>query len=164
MGALVAFELTVALEASDERAPSHLFVSSRRPPDELDTAAPIHDLPEGEFLDELQCRYGGVPEVVRREPELLALLLPTLRADVRALETYAPLTDRKVRCPVAVYGGLDDRRPRPEQLDGWRRWAEQEIRVRLFPGDHFYLAAQQELLTADLAARWADATSPAEPT
>jgi surfactin synthase thioesterase subunit len=162
MGALVAYELTVALERDGHSTPSHLFVSARRPPDEPHDAAPIHGLPDEQFLDELQGRYGGVPEVVRREPDLLALLLPVLRADVAAIETYTPLTDRRVACPVRVYGGAADRHPRPEQLPGWQRFADHDVSVQLFPGDHFYVATQQAALTADLAARFAAVLAPVE--
>ena len=124
LGALVAFEVTVALESAGRTGPTHLFVSGRRPPDEVHRTEPVHDLPDDEFLDALHDRYGGVPDVIRGEPELLAMLLPALRADVRAFETYAPLTERKVRCAVHVYGGRHDLRPSPQQLAGWQRVAE----------------------------------------
>ena len=159
MGALVAFELTLALEADDGVPPSLLFVSSRRPPDEIDHSAPINDLPQDQFLDELQRRFAAVPEAVRQEPDLLALLLPALRSDIRATETYAPLTDGKVRCPVHVYGGVDDRHPRPDQLHGWQRVAEQPVRLRMFRGDHFYLTTQRGDLTRDIAAQWTHAAA-----
>jgi surfactin synthase thioesterase subunit len=154
MGALVAFELAVALQDAEGPAPDCLFVSGRRAPDEPHTGSSIYDLPHAEFLDALDRSYGGVPDAIRREPELLALLLPALRADVRTFETYAPLSDARVRCPVHVYGGADDTRPRPDQLSGWQRVAEQEISVRLFPGGHFYLAAEAEAVTGDIATRW----------
>jgi surfactin synthase thioesterase subunit len=161
MGALIAFELALALESGAGRAPEHLFVSGRRPPDEPDSEAPVHQLPDEQFLDELQRRYGAVPEAVRQEPELLALLLPTLRADIRALETYVPSTG-KVRCPVHVYGGVDDRHPRPSQLAAWQRVAEREVRVRLFSGDHFYLTAQPDALIQDISSSWIESAVPME--
>jgi len=156
MGALVAFELAVALERSEHRGPEHLFVSARRPPDEPDPLPPVHTLEDEPFVDELQRRYGAIPDALRNEPELLALLLPTLRADIRAIEKYTPSTPRKVRCPVHVFGGLQDTHPLPSQLPGWQRVAEQGVRVRLFPGDHFYLTTQQAALVADIIATWAD--------
>jgi surfactin synthase thioesterase subunit len=155
MGALVAFELTVALESTGAASPSHLFVSGRSAPDEPRTGRQIHALPDDEFLDALNESYGGVPDVVRNEPELLALLLPALRADVRAWETYAPVGDRKVACPVHVYGGTMDTHPCPSALDGWQRVAERAISVRLFDGDHFYLAGEaRAALAADIVQRW----------
>jgi medium-chain acyl-[acyl-carrier-protein] hydrolase len=154
MGALVAFEITVALEQRGAGAgPINLFVSGRRPPDELHHGEHVHDLGDAEFLDALQRSYGGVPDVVRNEPDLLALLLPALRADVRALETYAPSMTRPVQCPVHVYGGAADRNPRPSQLGGWQRVAAHAISVRVFEGDHFYLATARDALTADIAQR-----------
>jgi surfactin synthase thioesterase subunit len=151
MGALVAFELTVALEAADGPRPERLFVSGRRPPDELQQREPVHALPDESFLDALQTSYGGVPDVVRNEPEVLALFLPLLRADIRALETYVPLSGRRVCCPVRVYGGSHDRNPRPSQLGGWQRVAEREVSIRVFEGDHFYLTATRDALAADIA-------------
>jgi surfactin synthase thioesterase subunit len=163
MGALVAFEMTRLLEARGVRAPSRLFVSARRSPDEPDPRPPVHSLPETEFLDALQERYGAIPDAVRNEPELLELLLPVLRADIRAVETYAPLPGAKVRCPVYVYGGDADTHPLPAQLPHWERMAERVMRIRLFSGDHFYLNAQRELLTADIVANWSADDVTAEP-
>ena len=154
MGALMAFELTAALEASGLRAPSRLFVSARRSPDEPDPKTPVHALPESQFLDELQARYGAIPDAVRNEPELLELLLPVLRADIKAVETYVPTPGARVRCPVSVYGGDGDTHPFPSQLPLWERVAHAPVRVRMFPGDHFYLNSQREALTADIASRW----------
>ena len=163
MGALVAFELTRALEARGARAPSRLFVSARRAPDEPDPKPPVHALPESQFLDELQERYGAIPDAVRNEPELLALMLPVLRADIRAVETYAPLPGPKVQCPLYVYGGDADTHPFPAQLPHWERMAERVMRIRLFHGDHFYLNAQRESLTADIVASWPADDVTAEP-
>jgi medium-chain acyl-[acyl-carrier-protein] hydrolase len=158
MGALVAFELTTALEALSEHTPSprpdRLFVSGRRAPDEIHEGNTIRQLPDEEFIDAMQRRYGGIPDAVRNEPELMALFLPGLRADVSIYETYAPLTDRLVQCPVRVYGGVEDRQPRPEDLRGWQRVAARPISTRVFPGGHFYLQDAREALTADLVASW----------
>jgi surfactin synthase thioesterase subunit len=152
MGALVAFEMTVALEEAGGGGPSRLFVSGRRPPDELHHGGKVHALADDQFLDEMQRSYGGIPDVVRNEPELLALFLPSLRADIKALETYAPRSGRQVRCPIRVYGGAQDRNPRPSQLGGWQRVAAQDVSIRVFDGDHFYLTGARDALVADIAA------------
>ncbi|MGZ4772137.1 MAG: thioesterase II family protein [Ilumatobacteraceae bacterium] len=167
MGALVAFELAVAMEHAAERTshapvPSHLLVAGRRAPDALHTGESIYELADDPFLDAMQRLYGGVPDVVRNEPEVMALFLPGLRADVHIFETYAPMTSRRVGCPVRVYGGADDRRPTPDALGGWQRVAQRDISVRVFPGDHFYLNDAREQLVADIARYWTAA--PASPT
>lgn len=157
MGALVAYEVTLALEAAGEPSPTHLFVSGRRAPDAPMESEPIHHLPDEEFLDEMHERYNAVPDAVRREAELLALLLPVLRADVRAYETYRPSSPRTVACPVHVFGGRDDRHPPPERLGQWQDVAERQVRVRVFDGGHFYLTSQRQALTNAIAAAWTDA-------
>jgi surfactin synthase thioesterase subunit len=157
MGALVAFELVQLLEQEGEPLPDHLFVSARRPPDEPDSHSPVHALPDDVFVDRLQERYGAIPEAVRKEPELLALLLPPLRADIRAIEEYTPSSTRKVRCPVHVYGGEGDHNPAPTLLPGWQRVAQREVRLRVFPGGHFYLATEEHALLSDIVAAWSGA-------
>jgi medium-chain acyl-[acyl-carrier-protein] hydrolase len=161
MGALVAYELTLLLEAAGT-APEHLFVSGRRPPDDPNPDAPIHQLSDDHFVERLAGRYGAVPDAIRNEPELLAMFLPVLRGDVRALETYVASSGARVRAPVSVYGGADDRHPRPDQLAGWQRVAARPIELRTFPGDHFYLNTAREALTADIAAQWSRSSSTAE--
>jgi medium-chain acyl-[acyl-carrier-protein] hydrolase len=154
MGGLVAYELAVALERMNERPPSSVFISARRAPDERLDEPPIADLPDREFLDALQCRYNAVPEAVRGEPELLELLLPALRADLRAIEGYTPRMVHRLACPVHVYGGLDDRRPLPSELAGWQRFARQPVRTRLFPGGHFFITSRRDDVIADIMANW----------
>jgi len=155
MGALVAYELAVALERMNERMPTSAFFSARRPPDESADEPPIADLPDNnEFLDALQHRYNAVPDAVRNEPELLELLLPALRADLRAIERYSPRITHQLRCPVHVYGGLQDKRPTPSELAGWQRFAQQRIRVRLFPGDHFFITSQRDAVVSYLMTNW----------
>jgi medium-chain acyl-[acyl-carrier-protein] hydrolase len=156
MGALLAYELTLLLEAEGGASPERLFVSSRRAPDESDPAGSVHRLGDTEFLDAMQTRFAAIPDAVRNEPELLALVLPILRADIRAVETYAPLPGRRVFCPIRAYGGTDDVHPRPAQLAGWQRVTMQPVSVRTFEGDHFYLTAQRAGLLADVAAHWPD--------
>lgn len=154
MGGLVAYELAVALERMNERPPSTVFISARRAPDERLDEPPIADLPNDEFLDALQQRYNAIPEGVRGEPELLELLLPALRADLRAIEGYTPRIAHRLSCPVHVYGGLDDRRPLPSELAGWQRFAREAVRIRLFAGDHFFITSQRDAVVADIMASW----------
>ncbi|MEO7360727.1 MAG: alpha/beta fold hydrolase [Gemmatimonadaceae bacterium] len=158
MGALIAYEVALALEQRATRQPSHLFVSGRLSPDEPDVRPPLRDLPESEFIAALQARYGPIPPAVLAEPELLALLMPIVRSDIRAVETYQWQPDSpNIRCPVTVYGGELDRHPFPAQLALWGRVSANQVRVRVFPGDHFYLNTQRDALTADIAMRWTEA-------
>lgn len=151
MGAVLAGEVARALQAEGGPVPAHLFVSGRRPahwpnPDPL-----LHPLSDADFVAEIQRRYGGIPPEVAAHEELLELLLPSLRADIRALETHQPPSGRApLDCPISVFGGSDDPLTPREHLEGWRSETHGLFRVRVFPGDHFYLQPQGDALLADL--------------
>jgi medium-chain acyl-[acyl-carrier-protein] hydrolase len=148
MGAVLAFELARALHADGAPAPVRLFVSARRSPDATDPANAVRALPDANFLDELQRRYGAIPAVVREHAELLELVLPVLRADIEAIETYRAVPGARVACPVHVLGGVDDGYPLPSELGGWQRVATQPIAVTLFDGDHFFVTTEREAVLA----------------
>jgi medium-chain acyl-[acyl-carrier-protein] hydrolase len=153
MGAVLSNEVARALQVTGAPMPRHLFVSGRRPPHWPNPDPLLHVLSDQDFVAEINRRYGGIPPEVAEHEELLALLLPALRADIRALETHLPPAGRApLACPVTVFGGADDPlTPRPH-LDGWRTETSAAFRVRVFPGDHFYLQPQKDALLADVSA------------
>ncbi len=154
-GALMAFELSRLLRARGRPGPAHLFASGRRAPDLPAESAPIHQLPQAEFLGELQ-RLGGLPQQLLEHRELLELLVPLLRADVAIHETYQFAEQAPLDCPITAYGGLADPKVSREQLQGWGRHGAPPFTMRLFPGGHFYLhddrAAVLRTLSSDLLA------------
>jgi surfactin synthase thioesterase subunit len=108
-----------------------------------------------DFVSEINRRYGGIPPEVAELEELMALLLPCLRADIKALEIHSPPASRApLACPISVFGGTGDPLTPREHLDAWRSETSGPFRVRGFPGDHFYLQGlgQREALLADIAA------------
>jgi surfactin synthase thioesterase subunit len=154
MGALIAYELTAAIEGTRPHRPECLFVSARRPPDEGETHPPLAHLDDAEFISEMRDRYNAIPEAVLAEPDLLALLLPLLRADIRAFESYRHTLDTVIDTPLHVFGGRYDARPRPEALAGWQRVARHPITVETFPGGHFFINDLREPLIRTIVARW----------
>ncbi len=159
MGSVVAYEVVSELEkraanGGPFRTPSHLYVSARRPPDVAGASGTIRDLPDDQFLAAINESYGGVPEVALREPELMALFLPILRADVIAFETYQRFSDHRVRCGLSAFGGTGDTHATAADLDGWSRVAERPVPVDVFSGDHFYINDQAAAVTAKIAEQW----------
>ena len=66
---------------------------------------PIHELPHDKFIAEIQRRYGGIPEVLLKEPELLAITLPILRADLAALNSYRYRAEARLECGISCFCG-----------------------------------------------------------
>lgn len=151
MGALVACEVAHALRAAGAPLPRQLIVSARRAPSLPDTDPPLHALPDAQFVAALNRRYGGIPAEVLQHQELLALLLPCMRADLMALETHRPTARAPLDIPIAAFGGHDDLRVPRTHLDAWRSETCASFRLRLFPGDHFFLNPHRADLLADLS-------------
>jgi medium-chain acyl-[acyl-carrier-protein] hydrolase len=139
MGAWIAFELTRALRRDGQRMPEHLFASGRRAPQIEASQTLLHKLADEDLVHTVMRLFGGIPDVVRAEPELMALLLPVLRADLKAIETYAYQPDSPLPCPISAFGGLDDHQVSSSDLKAWSEQTQRAFRVRTFPGSHFYL-------------------------
>jgi medium-chain acyl-[acyl-carrier-protein] hydrolase len=137
MGSVVAFEMARTLRAQGMPSPSTLLVSARRAPHVPPRRAPIYNLSDSQFIAELRA-LKGTPETVLNEPDLLRLMMPTLRADFAAIETYHYREAPPLDIPISVFGGLEDQIP-PEDLDAWRVHTRSRFTVRMFPGDHFFL-------------------------
>lgn len=149
MGALLAFELALFLRRAGRPGPRALFLSAAAAPHLPRRHAPMWNLPDEAFVQELR-RYGGTPEEVFSEPAMLALFLPALRADFEVFDTYVYGGDRLSGVPVHVYGGREDVRVSPGHLRAWSEVAPGLQSVALFPGGHFYLHEQRAALIAAL--------------
>jgi medium-chain acyl-[acyl-carrier-protein] hydrolase len=137
LGAAVAYEIACRLDDAG-RAPAHLFVAGRRAPHAPPTAAPLANLDDVALLCEVQKRYGPIPAAVLAEPELIAMFLPTLRADLQVNEEYrgAP---HPLSCAVSAFGGTDDATTTTEELDQWAACTRVNFERHLLPGKHFFI-------------------------
>jgi medium-chain acyl-[acyl-carrier-protein] hydrolase len=139
MGALICYELARRLRDLRAPPPLALVLSGRHAPTVAHRAPPLHPLSDGEFIAAMQARYDGIPRAVLEQPDLLTLLLPTLRRDIEAMETYRFRPGERFAMPFFLYGGRDDRQAAPDGLAGWRELTTGPTSLRLFPGGHFYL-------------------------
>jgi len=133
-GALLAFELGRALAARHAAPPRLLVVSGQAAPD-TQAPAPMHDLPDDRFLARLRA-LGGLPPLLDH-PELLELLMPALRADMRLAETYR-FTGAPLVSPVLAVAGTADCRVDTAGLNSWTRFTTGHVDVRRIDGDHLY--------------------------
>jgi medium-chain acyl-[acyl-carrier-protein] hydrolase len=138
LGALVAFALALELRRRGGPLPFHLVVSGRGAPHRPPARRRPIDLTDEELAAELRT-LGGTPEEIFEHPELLEMLLPTLRADFRLNATYAMGDEPPLDVPVTAYGGLDDAEAAEEDLVAWRDLTGGPFRARMFPGGHFFL-------------------------
>lgn len=145
MGALIAFELARKLRIEYGVEPAHLFVSGRRAPHLPDSDRVTYNLEEAEFIEELR-RLKGTPKVMLENPELMQLVGPVLRADFQVCQTYVYTDSPPLRCPITVFGGLQDNDVTREYLQPWRNQTSVAFTLRLLPGDHFFLHSSEAIL------------------
>ncbi len=141
MGAAVAFELCHYLRQTGRQVPIHLLLSARRapqrPPRKEDKE--IYSLPDEEFMQELR-ELDGTPEQVLEHPELMQLMLPLLRADFELNDTYELDLERPLlETPIGAYGGLEDKEVDRDDLQAWSELSKGSFKLRMFPGNHFFL-------------------------
>jgi surfactin synthase thioesterase subunit len=149
LGAYVAYELAGRLAALGT-PPVLLVVSGALAP------GTERDRDEGTTDAELiayLAAIGGIGPEIIAEPELLELMLPIIRHDIRLSHEYGikPAAHR-LDCPVLVLGGADDPGVPAAELGRWRAVTGGAVDVRTWPGDHFYyrggLPDLPELITA----------------
>ena len=149
VGACIAFEAARQLRSVDGRIAVHLFVSSRgshkcaspdafqaRPPSDRDLLA---------ILD----RFGGTPAAVMQRPELIAALMPALRADLALVAGYAVDPGDRIVCPITAFAGADDV-AHHGSLQPWRDFTRGKFRTCSFPGGHFYFSPAGAALAREI--------------
>ncbi|MEV5485499.1 MULTISPECIES: thioesterase II family protein [Streptomyces] len=137
MGALVAFEVARRLER-DGDGPVRLFASGRRAPSAYRDEQ-VHRRDDDGIVAELRALSGTDARVLDDE-EMLRMVLPALRSDYKAVETYRSEPGAVVRCPVTVLVGDDDPKTSLDEARCWDAHTTDACDLRVFPGGHFYLA------------------------
>lgn len=143
LGALICYELCRRL-AGAGIAPRALIVSARKPPHES-KGFRLHDLSDEGLKVRLR-DFGGTPERVLENEALMQMILPILRADLRAAETYLPPPSPPLACPIIACGASDDPLAPAEDLHTWQSYTSANFRMSAFKGGHFFLRTQQDAL------------------
>jgi pyochelin biosynthesis protein PchC len=137
LGALVAYE--AALAARDRGAPPcRLVVSGCAAPQEAGGGG-THLLPDAELWAAV-CAFGTVDADLAGNAEFRDLVLPALRADIAANETYRPAPDAEpLPCPLDCYYSPEDELASGERLRAWSGCTTAGFALHPRPGGHFHL-------------------------
>jgi medium-chain acyl-[acyl-carrier-protein] hydrolase len=156
MGAWIAFELARELRRRGEPLPCALVAIASPAPQRRQTDTPIHALRDDDLVAEISRRFGGIPPAVQANQELMQLLLPALRADMRLVETYEYIEEPPLATDVIALGGADDRAVSATAIGEWRQQTSQAFTNRLWPGGHFFLFPpdQQAATVLPPAMKW----------
>jgi len=139
MGALVAWELTRSLRRTLGAVPEHLFVSASLAPSRAKRDYEgLAALGDAQLLARLR-EMNGTPAEAMDNPELMQLVLPTVRCDFGLFADYRPAPGDVPDCPLTVLGGDRDTIVPPDALAAWAEATSGDVDIRVLAGDHFYL-------------------------
>ncbi|MCI4040020.1 alpha/beta fold hydrolase [Streptomyces sp. TRM75563] len=154
MGAALAYEVALRWERQSGRDLLGLIVSGRAAPS-IRQDRGLHRL-DDEGLTEHMAELAGTPPALLADRELLATVIPPLRADFKAVETYQDLSGEKLACPISSYCGEQDAGVPRDGFLKWREHTTAQCTARFFDGGHFYLQSQMaevaRTIARDLAA------------
>jgi surfactin synthase thioesterase subunit len=155
MGATVAFEVTRRLIAAGGPPPIRLFVSGRRAPSRW-RDEDVHTRSDEGIIAELN-RLSGTDSSMLGDEEVLRMILPVVRSDYRAIETYRGEGAGSVPVPITVLVGDADPLTTVDEAADWAAHTTAGFDLQVFPGGHFYLAERPaEVLAAIRAGLPAD--------
>ncbi|MCM4083105.1 thioesterase II family protein [Paractinoplanes hotanensis] len=137
MGARIAFALTKRLQGAGDRLPVRLFASA--------SPAPWLQVPETAWRqsdDELLAwltGLGGTPPEVLASPDLMRLMLPTIRADLTVGATWTYRLDQPLPIGIRAFAGTADEYATPERARAWARETAAGCDVTVLDGGHFFV-------------------------
>jgi surfactin synthase thioesterase subunit len=136
-GALIAYELARRLQACGTPAAA-LVVGARRAP-HLGLGHPLsHQLSDAAFV-RLAHDYYGTTLAILRDPDLMELALPSLRADFEALETYVHRSGVRLDCPLTVLQATQDPAVPRDMAAAWREVVAGDFDLRTIEAGHFFV-------------------------
>lgn len=153
MGAVIAFEVAQRWEQLTPEA--FILIVSGRPAPSLVCGEGLHLRSDTELLAELG-NLSGTDRELLADKEVQQMILPALRADYAAIETYRCQSGRLLSCPISIFTGHDDPKVNAEQAAAWQHHTRGPSTIRTLPGGHFYLTQQwttlAQLIAQDLSA------------
>lgn len=143
MGALVAFEVALRLEALG-RPPRALFACGRVGPHLLRDEQ-THLKGKDAFLREMAL-LGGMGHELLQDEEIIDLVLPPMQADYRIAETYRATPGARVSVPLHVHIGDDDPKVTEPDAAEWRHSTTGAFTLDVHTGGHFFFTDNGDAL------------------
>ncbi|UXY24897.1 alpha/beta fold hydrolase (plasmid) [Streptomyces cynarae] len=138
MGSVVAFETALRLERDPGRADPMGLIASGRTAPSVRRDQGVHRRDDAGIVAAM-AELSGTDPALFADEEMLAVVIPPVRSDYRAVETYRCDPGTLLRCPITAYGGDADPHVSRHDLTLWGGHTASVFATRVFPGGHFYL-------------------------
>jgi medium-chain acyl-[acyl-carrier-protein] hydrolase len=138
MGARLAWALTHHMRVLALPQPAALYLSSASAPSE----EPGRDDWKRDLVGFLRDMRGTPPEVLA-DPQLLGLVLPTLRADLTLLDSFGFRAEVPLDMPIRAFAGRNDTEHSPDRMRGWGVETIGRFHLDVRQGGHFLAPADE---------------------
>ncbi|NEP88950.1 MAG: thioesterase [Okeania sp. SIO2C2] len=144
LGGLICFEVASKLRRQKLSTPKYMFVSGRRAP-QIPIDDPLHQASNQTLISTLR-EYGGTPEAVLENRDLMELFLPILRADFTLNEKYIYSPEAPFEFPIVAFRGINDAIVNLQQLSAWKEHTIGTFALHEFPGCHMFFQNEPKTL------------------
>ncbi|MEU7998039.1 alpha/beta fold hydrolase [Micromonospora sp. NPDC049060] len=136
LGATIGYEVALRLRRAGA-GPTALFVSGRRAP-HLRKEERTHLRDDAGLIAEVRALAGTDSALLEAE-DVLRMVLPAIRSDYTAAETYEYRPGPRLDCPIVAHIGDSDPRVSVDEAKAWREHTDAGFEFVVHPGGHFYL-------------------------
>lgn len=139
LGAIIAYEVAKKIKNDNNISPLCLFLSGCPAPQYICKIEPYKELSDAELVSKL-IPFGGIPETIIQQPELLSFFFPYLKSDFLLIDTYIPLITSSFTVPIVAFLGDKDTNLSIEQAKCWKGYNENNFfEYNIMSGDHFFI-------------------------
>ena len=150
MGAMVAYEVARRLEQAGTPV-AGLFVSGRRAPSRQRDEN-VHTRTDDGVMAELR-RLSGTEMDLLGDEDVVRMILPVVRNDYRAVETYRHTPGPPLSTSVVAFTGTDDPVASVDEVASWEDHTTGDFELVTLEGGHFFLTRHQPVILRHLADR-----------
>lgn len=136
LGATLGFEVALRLESAGVK-PTALFASGRPAPSRQ-RADRTYLSDDAGLLANVRA-LGGTDTTLLDDEDVLRMVLPAIRGDYTAAETYTYRPGTRVACPIIALTGDRDPKVNNDEATAWREHTTSDFELVVYPGAHFYL-------------------------
>ncbi|SDD18185.1 thioesterase II family protein [Actinokineospora iranica] len=150
LGAQLAYRVAVSMRRGGERGPILIGASGWSPEGFQQATYEQSQMPEPDMIEWMKT-LGSFPDEVYGDPQVLAMIIPALRADLAVVSTYVD-DAAEVDVPLVSYSGKSDPLMSPGAMASWQTRTTEYLGNSEFTGDHFYIDNPDHAVavTADL--------------
>jgi surfactin synthase thioesterase subunit len=151
MGSLTGYLLTKTILSHQLQKPVHLFFSGCIAPSIRKTPVINSSLPSDLFKRRLM-EYGGIPEEVLVNDDLMKFFEPILRSDFKVVESFRYYETIPFNIPIDIFLGTEENASYEDVL-AWQFETHAKISVSRFPGKHFFIFGREKEIMNIIASK-----------